>query len=75
MAGGESVDNRTMTKAVDDRSGGRRRSRLHNNQPSTEGCSGGVGGNSNGCRDGGGKGDGAVKVMRTSDNDDNDATT
>ena len=57
-AGGKSVDNRTMTKAADDRSGGRRQSRQHNIQPSTEGCIGGVGGNNNGCRDDGGKGNG-----------------
>ncbi len=37
--------------------GSRQRSRQHNNQPSTEGCSGGVGGNNNGCHDDGGKGD------------------
>ncbi len=37
--------------------GGRQRSRQHNNQPLTEGCSGSIGGNNNGCRDDGGKGD------------------
>jgi hypothetical protein len=56
--GGESVDDRTMTKAADDRSGGRRRSRRHNNLPSTEGFSSSIGGNSNSCRNGGGKGNG-----------------
>jgi len=41
-----------------------------------EGCSSGIGGNSNSCRNGGGKGDCAtVKVMRTSDNEDDDAMT
>ena len=57
-AGGESVDVRTMTKAADKKMGNRRRSRRHNNQPSTEGCSGGIGDNNNGYRDDGGKGDG-----------------
>ena len=61
MAGSESVDDHTMTKVVDDRSGGIQRSRRHNNQPSTEGCRGGVGGNNNSCRDDGGKGDGGSK--------------
>jgi len=60
-AGGESVDDPTMTKAADARLGGRRRSRRHNNQPSTEGCIGSVGGNNNGCCDYGGKGDGGSK--------------
>ena len=32
--------------------------RQHNNQPLTEGCSGSVGGNNNGCRDDRGKSDG-----------------
>jgi len=39
-AGGKSVDNRTMTKAANDTSGSRKWSRQHNNQLSTEGCSG-----------------------------------
>jgi hypothetical protein len=45
-----------MTKVADDRSGGRRQSKRHSDQPSTEGCSSSVGGNNNGCRDDGGKG-------------------
>ncbi len=63
-AGSKSVDDRTMTKAADDRSGGRRGSRQHNNQPSMEGYRGGIGGiggNNNRCRDDGGKGDGSSK--------------
>jgi hypothetical protein len=54
-ADGKSVDDSTITKAEEDRPGGRQRSRQHNNQPSTEGCSGGVGSNNNGCCDDGGK--------------------
>jgi len=57
-AGDESVDDRTMAKAADDRSDGRRRSMRHNNQPSMEGFSSSIGGNSNSCRNGRGKGDG-----------------
>ena len=60
-AGGKRVGDGTMTKAADDKSVGRQRSRRHNNQPSTEGCSGSVGGNNNGCRNDGDKGNGGSK--------------
>ena len=58
-AGGESVDDHTMTKAADDRAGSRQRSRRHNSQRS-------IGGNNNGCRDDGGKGNG----MTSNNNDE-----